>query len=180
MLDPEDHRQRSSAGCSSEREQPRRCRRRVRNRVDRLHCGRWRKPAGADLVDCSHGGDYTIHIHTSGIGGADGDQFGAPVCGLKSQLSPMRNNSGVQIKLVAEPLGCRQGLVRRLTVDVQYAAKVRTRSDRPCKLIIACAEIVEGKGAVIRYRLLHKLSPSWIDEATKFTPVTNTIARRQP
>jgi hypothetical protein len=35
----------------------------------------------------------------------------------------MRNNSGVQIKLVAESLGCRQGLVRRLTVDVQYAGE---------------------------------------------------------
>ena len=93
------------------------------NRADRFHCGRPRESAVADLVDCSHGGGHTIHIHADGIGRADGEHSGTCVFGLKVQLSPIRNDPGAQIKILAEPLGCPQGLVRRLTVDMQHSGK---------------------------------------------------------
>src|SRR5712691_5160043 len=41
--------------------------------------------AGADLLDCPHGGSHTIHIHTGGIGLLDGEQSGTPFFGVKLQ-----------------------------------------------------------------------------------------------
>src|SRR5258705_433921 len=79
---------------------------------------------------------------------SDGDQ--SVIGGLDFQLSPARDDPGAQIEVIGEPLGCRQGVVRRLAVDVQYPGEGEDEI-RPCLR-------ARWKGLAFRHRP-HTVSP---------------------
>ncbi len=91
MLNPKEHRHRSSARRSGECKQPGRRRWRLADHVDRRPEGGWRKSASVEVVDCLHGGGHTVHVNAGWIGRLDRDEPGVPVSGLKFQLAPARN-----------------------------------------------------------------------------------------
>ena len=62
-------------------------------------------------------------MHPCRFGRSDRDQHRTSIFGLKLQLLPMRNDPGAKIKLGGEPLGCCQGVVGRLAIDMQYSGE---------------------------------------------------------
>src|SRR5262249_1741667 len=85
-------------------------------------CG-WNEPAGAEVVSGPHGRDHPVHVDAGWIGRPDRDEPRVPVPSLKLQLTPARNDAGVQTQGLSEPLGRLHGLVRRLAIDMQYPAE---------------------------------------------------------
>src|SRR5262245_9467348 len=121
MLDSKENGQSGSPCCSSECEEPSRIRRGPCNRGRFLRGGRWSKPAGADVFDGPRGGGDTLHVYPGGTGGYDRQMLRGSVG--RRKLSPTRNDLGTHTKIVAEPLSCRQHIVRGLSVDVQHLRK---------------------------------------------------------
>ena len=83
VLETEEHRQSHSARRGCQREEPCWCRGSLRNYTDCLSRRVWRKPTGAQPLDCLHHRNHAIHVHAGGVGRHLGDQSAARVLGLK-------------------------------------------------------------------------------------------------
>ena len=95
------------------------CRRRLRDRCDRLHCVVRRKSSGPDIVDCPHGGGHAIHVHTGGFGCYDGDQSRIGILNPKLQFSPARHDRGAQTEAAPRRSARSHHLVGGLAIDVK-------------------------------------------------------------
>ncbi|MEJ0046809.1 MAG: hypothetical protein WDN04_12365 [Rhodospirillales bacterium] len=123
MLHAEQHGQGDGARRGREREQPCRCRGRLRDCPDCRHCGGGREPAGGQILERARGGSDARHVHARGLGGDCGNQPGVSVLGLELQLSPARQEVGAQVQNAGQSTGRGQGLVGRLAIDVKNAGE---------------------------------------------------------
>src|SRR5262245_36341092 len=119
MLNPEENRQRCSARRGGEREQPRRRGGRPGDGDEsRTQCG-GRKPTGAEVFLCPHGGDNTIHVYAGRVSRREQDEPRILISGVQLQPPPARNVFGGQPGGTAQPLGRLDRFLCRLAGDVQ-------------------------------------------------------------
>jgi hypothetical protein len=127
-------------------------------------CSSQRNAAGVELTDRSHGAGNAVHVHASGAGRHEGGHPSITVRGQNLDTFPIGNDRSAETKELVKPFGRRQGLVRRLPVDMQYARK-RENKIGPLQKGVASnrtnSGIIEGGGyRAVRQRLQHKGSPS--------------------
>src|SRR5262249_30067163 len=151
--------------------------RRLRDRGDRLRCGVWRKPPGAELPDGPRRGGDAIHVHAGGIGRHLRDHAAVLVVGPKLQFSPARHELGAQSQRAAELLGRGHGLLGGLTVDVKDAGKGENKVGTLRRRHVSFSQSANSKAATLLAKLGEPCEPGPTPDMTMLNAAPWSMAR---